>query len=93
METTMGCEVLAIGWESFMWIFQVAVAALVVLAAYLWVIEFAQLMALGEADFPGRNDKSLWVAAFIFTFILGAIAFLVWRKVMLAMRAERNVRR
>lgn len=85
----MGCELLAFGmaefWGSF---WAVLLAALFVAGAYLWIIEFAQLMVLGDGDFAGRYDKPLWVAAFVFTFVLAALAFVVWKKTMIAVRSQ-----
>jgi len=63
-------------------------AILILAAAYFWVIQFAQLMALSDTDFPGRHDKALWVAAFVFTCVFAAFAFLVWRRIMLVIRAS-----
>jgi hypothetical protein len=58
-------------------------ACLVILAiifGLVWVVEFAQLMALRDEDFPGRHDKALWVAAFVFGNVLGAVAFFLWKR-------------
>jgi hypothetical protein len=58
-------------------------AVLIILAiifGLVWVVEFAQLMALRDEDFPGRHDKALWVAAFVFGNVLGAVAFYVWKR-------------
>ena len=56
-----------------------------------WVYQFVQLMLLPEADFPGKYDKFLWTAAFIFVFLLAPFAFYGWKyayKAMLATHAE-----
>lgn len=91
LEKIMGIELLAIGGEQFWGSFWATVlAVLLVLGAYLWIIEFAQLMALGDGDFPGRYDKALWVGAFVCTLFLAALAFVVWKKMMVAMRSERH---
>ena len=58
-------------------------ACLVVLAligGLVWVVEFAQLMAMRDEDFPGRYDKALWVAAFVFGNIFGVFAFFLWKR-------------
>jgi hypothetical protein len=58
-------------------------AALFILAiifGLVWIVEFAQLMALRDEDFPGRHDKALWVAAFVFGNVLGAVAFFLWKR-------------
>ena len=62
-------------------------AVLALIAGAFWIWQFTKLMALEDSDFPGRNDKALWVAAFIFPNILAAIAFYVWQKVVLAVKA------
>jgi hypothetical protein len=59
------------------------VAVLFILAlifALVWIVEFAQLMELRDEDFPGRHDKALWVAAFVFGNVLGAVAFFLWKR-------------
>jgi hypothetical protein len=53
---------------------------LAVVFGLVWVVEFAQLMALRDEDFPGRHDKALWVAAFVFGNVLGAVAFFLWKR-------------
>ncbi len=58
----------------------VCLVILAVLVALVWVVEFAQLMAMRDEDFPGRYDKALWAAAFIFGNILGVVAFFLWKR-------------
>jgi hypothetical protein len=53
---------------------------LAVILGLVWIVEFAQLMALRDEDFPGRHDKALWVAAFVFGNVLGAVAFFLWKR-------------
>ena len=53
---------------------------LAVIFGLVWIVEFAQLMALRDEDFPGRHDKALWVAAFVFGNVLGAVAFYLWKR-------------
>jgi hypothetical protein len=90
LEKIMGCELLAFGFAEFWWrSLEILAVVLLVLGAYLWIIQFAQLMALGDGDFPGRYDKALWVGAFVCTLFLAALAFVVWKKAMVAMRSER----
>lgn len=87
----MGMDLLAIALTSFWaWLSFVILGALIILGIYFWIIEFAQLMALGDGDFPGRHDKALWVGAFVFTFVLAALAFVVWQRTILAMGSERS---
>lgn len=45
-----------------------------------WVYQFAQLMLLSDANFPGRYDKCLWVAAFCLACVLAPFAFLLWKR-------------
>lgn len=67
-----------------------AVLALLLLAA-VWLVQFVQLMLLSDSDLPGRYDKVLWAAAFIFVFPLAPFAFLFWKRAYLSMRdAERE---
>ena len=51
-----------------------------------WVFQFVQVMCLSDDDFPGRYDKILWVAAFIFIAWFAPFAFLYWKSTYLAMR-------
>ena len=60
---------------------------LCVLGGVFWVGRFVQLMALSDEDFPGRNDKLLWVVAFVAANVFAAFAFGQWRRLMLEMRA------
>jgi hypothetical protein len=53
---------------------------LVIIGGLVWVVEFAQLMAMRDEDFPGRYDKALWVAAFVFGNIFGVFAFFLWKR-------------
>jgi hypothetical protein len=36
-------------------------------------IQFFDLMLRKDDEFPGRHDKWMWVGAFFFTFLIGAI--------------------
>jgi hypothetical protein len=53
---------------------------LAIICGLVWIVEFAHLMALRDEDFPGRHDKALWVAAFVFGNVLGAVAFYLWKR-------------
>ena len=46
---------------------------------WLWVTQFIQLMLMSERDFPGRNDRQLWVIAFIIVFFFAPFAFWGWK--------------
>ncbi|MEK6235641.1 MAG: hypothetical protein N2C14_13110 [Planctomycetales bacterium] len=56
--------------------------------AWFWILQFIQLMTLDDSDFPGTHDKALWVAAFICVFLLAPLAFIGWKKLYVAVRAE-----
>jgi hypothetical protein len=58
-----------------------------VILCIFWVYQFVQLMLLSEANFPGKYDKCLWTAAFIFAFLLAPLAFYGWKYAYKAMRA------
>jgi hypothetical protein len=51
--------------------------------AVFWVYQFAFLMSLEDAMFPGKHDKLLWCAAFILAPALTPFAFVMWKKVEL----------
>ena len=46
---------------------------------WLWVTQFIQLMLMPENDFPGRQDKLIWGAAFIVMFFFAPFAFWGWK--------------
>lgn len=50
-----------------------------------WVYQFVQLMLFSDGDFPGRYDKPLWAAAFVFAFLLAPLAFFGWKQAYKAM--------
>ncbi len=52
---------------------------LVIIAAIFWLLQVAWLMHMSDDDFYGRFDKPLWVAILLFSFVLGALAFWVWK--------------
>ena len=60
--------------------------------ALFWVYQFVQLMLLSDSDFPGRHDKILWVAAFVFAFFVAPFAFLWWKTGYRMMRREEQSR-
>lgn len=45
----------------------------------MWVVMFATLMLLTDAQLPGRYDKPLWVAAFLLAAPLAPFAFWVFK--------------
>jgi hypothetical protein len=56
------------------YIFTIAVVAL----GCFWIREFARLMVLERAAFPGEHDRAIWGAAFIVLPMLTPFAFIVW---------------
>lgn len=50
-----------------------------------WLWQFVQLMLLSDVDFPGRYDKPLWAATFLFVWPAAPFAFLAWKSGYLAM--------
>jgi hypothetical protein len=50
-----------------------------------WSLQFVQLMLLSDSDFPGKYDKCLWTAAFIFAFFFTPFAFMGWKSAYQAM--------
>ena len=66
----------------------IATLILLLLLAF-WVYEFVQLMLLGDADFPSRNDKTLWVVAFVMMFMAAPFAFLIWKSAYAQMGRHR----
>jgi len=47
--------------------------------AWLWIKQFVWLMMLEDKSFPGKYDKLIWGAAFVFLFVLAPFAFILWR--------------
>ena len=68
--------------ETTAWIFSIFI--LVMILAWLW--QFLQLMLLEDSMFPGRHDKLIWGAVFVFIWPLAPIAFMVWKRLFLALR-------
>ena len=56
------------------------------LFAWYWLRSFIELMLLSDDDFPGRYDKILWVAAFLFMFLLTPLAFSWWKGAYMQLR-------
>ena len=53
-----------------------------------WIIQFAQLMAMRDEDFPGRFDKVLWFIAFLTLNVVAASIFLSWKQIQIASRSK-----
>lgn len=60
-----------------------ALPVLVVIGVFLvfifWAHQLLTLMWMPDDAFPGRYDKLIWAGILIFTFVIGAIVFLIWR--------------
>jgi hypothetical protein len=63
-------------------------ALIVLVLLVLWVWQFVQLMLLEDDLFPGRNDKALWVAAFVVVLPLTPVAFMLWKRARLEAARE-----
>jgi hypothetical protein len=53
-----------------------------------WIIQFAQLMAMRDDEFPGRFDKILWFVAFLTLNVVAASIFLSWKQIAMTSRAK-----
>jgi hypothetical protein len=53
-----------------------------------WIIQFAQLMAMRDDEFPGRFDKILWFIAFLTLNVVAASIFLSWKQIAVASRTK-----
>jgi uncharacterized RDD family membrane protein YckC len=73
-------------------ILDIIIAVVCFALAIFWVIQFAQMMALSDKDFPGRNDKTLWLVAFLVFNVLTAFAFTFWRGIMVGIRSAQKGR-
>lgn len=58
----------------------VAAAAGLVMFAEVWYKEFHDLMDLGDADFPGKNDKAIWAIFLICVPPVGVLTFRAYRR-------------
>ena len=56
------------------WMFFVGI----VLLAF-WLVELISLMNMTDDQFPGRFDKPTWAVILVFTLVLGAFAFWIWK--------------
>lgn len=65
---------------------EILLAAAAVVLIVLWLFQFVQLMALADGDFPGRYDKPLWVAAFLWLAFLAPFAFMYWKSAVIKAR-------
>jgi len=60
--------------------------------ALVWIYQFIQLMLLSDADFPGKHDKILWVAAFVLVSPIAPFAFLWWKAAYRSMLRDERPR-
>jgi|GEM_PF-5714296 len=52
-----------------------------VVFCWFWLTQFIQLMLMAENDFPRRNHKWIWAAAFFVVFFVAPFAFFGWKLV------------
>ena len=58
---------------------------------YLWITQLVQLMVFRDNDFPGRNDKTLWLIIYIAFIPLSPFILMWWKSVYLhVQKMERN---
>ena len=50
-----------------------------VVFCWFWLTQFIQLMLMAENDFPRRNHKRIWAAAFFIAFFIAPFAFCGWK--------------
>lgn len=67
---------------------QLGFLLVVLVFAVVWGWQFIQLMVLADTDFPGRYDKPLWVAAFVFVIPVAPFAFMYWRQTYLEVKRQ-----
>ena len=67
---------MGIGLEIFSLLLLIVIVALIV----IWCKEFILMMALGDSDYPGRYDKTLWFITFIIFSIVAPFLFRGWKK-------------
>ncbi len=63
--------------------FSVVLAGLFLAYIYLWITQLVQLMVFRDNDFPGRNDKILWVIIYIVFVPVAPFIFMWWKSVFL----------
>ena len=56
------------------------IAMLVGVAAFLfWMVQLWTALTMTDEEFPGRNDKLVWVMVVFFGSVIGALLFVCWR--------------
>ena len=58
----------------------IAIVALIV----IWCKEFIFMMALGDSDYPGRYDKTLWFITFFILSVFAPFLFRGWKNAIKA---------
>ena len=48
--------------------------------AFVWILQFANLMSLGDSVFPGQFVRLGWVAAFVTLWFIAPFAFMLWNQ-------------
>ena len=62
------------------------VSILILCLLLFWCYQFVLLMMMEDEMFPGRHDKAIWGACFIFLSAIAPFVFLVWRRSTVALR-------
>ena len=57
---------------------------IVVALIVIWCKEFIFMMALGDSDYPGRYDKTLWFITFFVLFVFAPFLFRGWKNAIKA---------
>lgn len=55
------------------------ILALAVAAFLFWLYELWAVATMSDSDFPGRNDKLIWVIIVLFASVIGAVLFVLWQ--------------
>ena len=65
-------------------IFSLLLLIVIVALIIIWCKEFIFMMALGDSDYPGRYDKTLWFITFIIFSIVAPFLFKGWKNAIKA---------
>ena len=65
-------------------IFTLLLLYIVVALIVIWCKEFIFMMALGDSDYPGRYDKTLWFITFFILSVFAPFLFRGWKNAIKA---------
>ena len=57
---------------------------LIITLIVIWCKEFIFMMALGDSDYPGRYDKTLWFITFFILSVFAPFLFRGWKNAIKA---------